>query len=202
MNLLETFNNQQPKFGLWTIFLLVIWAGSVAAQTATNTAPQLIGAYGEIKPTFWEHYGTAILAVVFVCSTLVGALCWLLRLPKLPVATPPEVAARAALARLLTLPETGKELSEVSQVLRRYIVAAFGLPSNELTTTEFCAQIAGNVNIGPEQAKVVSSFLKDCDLRKFSPGNAAAPFNAASQALAIIAELEKQRAKPATGAAQ
>jgi hypothetical protein len=189
-------------FDSWMILLLATSTGSFAAPSPTNNAPQLIAPYGEIKPAFWEQYGTIILVAIFVCASLVGALCWLLRLPKPPVITPPEVVARAALTRLLAKPETGKELSEVSQILRRYLVAAAGLPTHELPTTEFCAQIAGHEAIGPELAKVISGFLRECDLRKFSPKSATAPLNAANQALAIIAEMEKQRAKPAPGVTQ
>jgi len=186
-------------FGCWTLLFFAALNGSAATPVVTNEAPQLVGPYGEMKPTFWEQYRMVVLAIIFVGSSLLGGLFWLLRLPKLAVATPPEVTARAALTKLLAQPETGKELSEVSQILRRYVVTAFGLPANELTTTEFCAQIADNAQIGPELARVVSSFLKECDVRKFTAGSPIAPINAASQALTIIGELEKQRAKLASG---
>ena len=86
-------------------------------------------------------------------------------------------------------------LSEISQTLRRYIIAAFKLPNGELTTVEFSATLAGSQKVGRELAQKVSSFLRECDERKFSPINPNVPLGAAGRALGIIAEAEKQRVK-------
>ena len=60
-------------------------------------------------------------------------------------------------------------LSEASQILRRYVAAAFAWPPAELTTAEFSAALAGDEKIGPELARTLSNFLRECDERKFAP---------------------------------
>jgi hypothetical protein len=106
---------------------------------------------------------------------------------------PPEILAREALTKLLRQPEDGKILSEVSQILRRYVITAFELPAAELTTTEFCAALAASEKVGAELAQTISSFLRECDGRKFSPASEPAPLNAAERALELIALAEEVR---------
>ena len=82
-------------------------------------------------------------------------------------------------------------MSEASQILRRYVITAFELPAAELTTTEFCAALAASERIGGELAAAVSSFLRECDERKFSPPPAAT-LNAATRALELISLAEQR----------
>ena len=178
------------------MFLLLIFSAlSLLAQTPTNALPALSPAYGEMPPTFWEQHespivvgGFAFLAVAFLFLRV-----WLR--PESKVILPPEILARNALTQLLRQPEDGKLLSEVSQILRRYVGETFNLPNNEMTTAEFCATIASNQQMGAELAQTISSFLRECDVRKFSPNSSSAPLNAATRAL----ELVRSRKKPETG---
>jgi hypothetical protein len=168
---------------------------SLLAQNSTNALPPLAPAYGEIRPTIWEQHGTEIVVAGVVFVALLGAASWMVFRPKAPAAVPPEVQARDILTRLAGRPEDGKILSEISQTVRHYVVAAFDLPPGESTTGEFTAAVAQNGKIGPGPAQIVSDFLRECDHRKFSPVNPAAPMNAGRRALEIVSELEKQRAK-------
>ncbi len=168
------------------------------AQPATNEPPALVPAYGEIRPTFWEQHGMFVIIGSIALIILVALVLWKMLQPKPAVVPPPEVLARAALTKLLHQPEDGKLLSEVSQILRRYVSAAFALPAAELTTKEFCAAMEGQEQIGAELAQKISSFLHECDAKKFSPSAAATPINAANRALEFVSLAEKQRAQSAS----
>jgi hypothetical protein len=165
---------------------------AVAKAADTNALPALAPAYGEMPPTFWEQRGTLVIIGVFAFIILAMLVLWKLFQPKPAVILPPEVLARDALAKLIGRPEDGKLLSDVSQILRRYVIAAFELPTGELTTAEFCAALAGNEKIGAELVGSISSFLRECDDRKFSPTKSA-PLDAANRALELVALSEKTR---------
>jgi len=170
-------------------------AFSLSAQTPPNALPPLAPAYGEIRPGFWEQHGTAILVAGFLLMVLAGGIAWLISHPKpLPVA-PPEIVARDALVKLRAQPENGVVLSKISQALRRYVMAAFNLPPGEPTSAEFAAMLEGNDRIGAGLAQTIPNFLRECDQRKFSPADPAAPLNAADRALEIVAAAEQQRAR-------
>src|SRR5690242_4866223 len=104
----------------------------------------------EIPPTFWERYNVWIIAGALVFLALIGIIIWIVSLPKPPIIVPAEIRATQALDLLLSKPEDGQVLSQVSQILRRYVAEAFALPPGELTTTEFCRAIASHEGIGPE----------------------------------------------------
>jgi hypothetical protein len=159
-------------------------------QASTNTPPALSPAYPEIPPTFWEQEGTTVLVGGITLIALAVLILWKLFQSKPAVILPPEIVAREALAKLLRQPEDGKHLSEISQILRRYVIAAFALPVAELTTTEFSAVLAGSEKIGAELAQTISNFLRECDERKFSPASQPVSLNAASRALELVALVE------------
>jgi hypothetical protein len=203
----STFNIQRPKashgsLGRWGLKIGagMFWAGSVSvcsvsAQDITNAVTGLAPAYGEMPPTFWEQYGTAILVAAFVCLALAGGMVWLAMCPQPPRMTPPEALAREALEKLRRQPETGQQLSEISQVLRQYVTAAFAFPPGERTTAEFSSAVVNCDRMGAESAQTIVNFLQECDRRKFSGSDANTPLNAADRALQTIAGLEKQRAE-------
>jgi len=177
-----------------------------ASPTSTNDIPPLRPPHAEIPPSFWEQYGLWVVIVAVLLLALVCAAAWFLTRPKPPAIVPPEVQARQALEPLRQQPEDGALLSRVSQILRRYVIAAFELPPGELTTTEFCGAIAGHGQIGPELSAALSEFLRLCDQRKFSPPAPVPPFSAVAQALKLIdqaqtrlAALTGPAAPPTTG---
>jgi hypothetical protein len=176
------------------VFTAILFATPrLFGQASTNALPALAPPYGEIPPTFWEQHGTMILVAGITAIALAVLISWKIFHPKPPVILPPEVLAREALTKLLRQPEDGKLLSNVSQILRRYVTAAFELPAAELTTTEFCAALAASVKVGTEPAQTISDFLRACDERKFSTSPAAAPLNAATRALELVALTENAR---------
>jgi hypothetical protein len=171
-------------------------------QTSTNNAlPALAPAYGEMKPMilgkevpeYWAQHEVLIIFTGVLAVVSAGVLIWLMLRPGAPVAAPPEVLARATLARLSGRPEDGKVLSEISQVLRRYFTQSFRLPLVELTTAEFSRALAGNESVGPELGAAVVSFLRECDERKFSASRSEIPLNAAGRALELVSKAEKRR---------
>ena len=167
----------------------------VANAADTNTLPTLVPAYGEIPPTFLEQHEMAVIIGVFAFLTFAILFLKAMFRPKSKMVLPPEIVAREALTRLQSQPEDGKVLSAVSQILRRYVVAKFDLPAAELTTAEFCAALADHEKIGAELADSISSFLRECDARKFSTSAIAAPLNAAARALELVVLIEKHRAQ-------
>ena len=180
------------KFFFASILLLPFAA--IAADT--NALSTLIPAYGEILPTFWEQNGTIVIIDVIVFLAVAGTVVWEIFRPKPAPVLPPEKIAREALTRLQAQPEDGKLLSAVSQVLRRYIGAAFDFPGGEMTTAEFCTAISRHEKIGPELAQTISSFLRECDVRKFAPANLVTPLNAANRAVELISIAEKHHVRP------
>ena len=175
-----------------SVFLFFQFAAvSTFAQTPTNTLPLLIPAYGEIPPTFLEQNGTIVIIDVIVFLAVAAAVAWEVFRPKPAPVLPPEKIAREALARLQAQPEDGRLLSEVSQILRRYIGAAFDFPGGEMTTAEFCTGISKIEKISPELGQTISGFLGECDVRKFSPANSPAPFNAVTRALELVELITK-----------
>lgn len=171
-------------------------AWPLSAQNSTNALPRLAPAYPEMPPTFWEQHGTTVLVGGVIFLAFVALVMWQILKPRPKPVLPPEILAREALAQLQRQPEDGQVLSDISQVLRRYVSTAFDISAGELTTAEFSAALAGSEKIGAELAQAVSSFLRECDERKFSPASATAPLNAAARALELV-ERAGQRVRSA-----
>ena len=182
---------------LWRL-LPVFFVARIFAQT--NEPPTLVPAYGEISPTFLEQHGTIV--VICGCAFLVLAslAIWKMLQPKPAVVLLPETIARDALARLQAQLEDGNVLSEVSQILRRYVGVVFQMPDAELTTAEFCAALARNDKITLQTGESISSFLRECDVRKFSPASSALPVNAVNRALEFVAHIENETRRRAADA--
>jgi hypothetical protein len=205
----STFNAQGPRrlpartfngcwmlnVECWMFPLLIFSSLPVSAQTAPSRLSALAPPCGELPPTFWQQHGTVVVVGGLVVLALAAVVVWKILRPKPQPVLPPAVVARAALARLQRQPEDGKILSEASQALRRYVIATFELPPDELTTAEFCAALAGNKKIGAELAQSIADFLRECDGRKFSGSPPAVPLNAAGRALELVALGEKRRAE-------
>lgn len=132
----------------------------------------------------------ALLALV-----LLGLAGWWLTRRK-PAAPPaPETLARRALEPLRRQPEGGALLSRVSQTLRLYLTAAFGLPPEELTSTEFCLLLRETPGVGPELSAGIGEFLRRCDKRKFAPLGPQPALGAVQCALELIAAAEQRLAQ-------
>src|SRR4051794_25081506 len=144
-----SFGFRASAFGLLSSF--VIRHSSFAfAATNSDEIPPLRPPRDLIPPTYWEQHSTAIILLTIVGLAALVFCLWLILRPKAPIVVPPEVQAREALEPLRGQPEDGALLSRVSQILRRYLAAAFNLPPEEMTTTEFCATLTASPRIGPE----------------------------------------------------
>jgi hypothetical protein len=168
-------------------FLLLAMRGLAATNTsAGDDLARLRPPREEMPPTFWEQNQLPAILGSIVFLALVAVIVWLLTRPKPPVIVPPEIRAKQALDLLLTRPEDGIVLSQVSQILRRYSAEAFSLPPGELTTAEFCRLASGHEGMGPELASAVCEFLRRCDERKFTASPPTAPMAAVANALKLI----------------
>jgi len=193
-----TFRLSPCPFWILTLLVTAVACKPLAFATGTNVEsgeeiPPLRPPRPELPPTFWElNAGWVLLG-----SALLLAICalgiWLWLKPRQRPSTPPETVARHALEPLREQPETGAVLSRVSQVVRRYFTAAFGLPPHELTTSEFRKAIAGAKDIGSELSDDVCRFLEQCDERKFAASPPATPLNAVTRAGQFIDQGEAKR---------
>jgi len=177
-----------------TLSLLAVPPSFASTNTPTNgEIPALRPPRPEMAPTYWEQHSVGVVVCVGLFLALIGVAIWFLTRPKPPVVVPPEVLARKALEPLAQRPEDGALLSQVSQILRHYVSAAFDLPPIELTTTEFCRAIAGHEQVGPELSAALSEFLHQCDQRKFSPPAPAPPLSVVAHALKLIDQAQARR---------
>ena len=185
------------KLEALTFLLPLLLASPLLA--ATNDAnsdmiPPLLPPRGEIPPSLWELHGPGMVVGGFCFLSLVALAIWWLVRPKPQAPAPPEAVARQALTPLREQPETGILLSRVSQVLRRYVAVAFGLSPGELTTSEFCREVAANQKIGPQLAESMRDFLQECDRRKFASPVPLPPLGAAVTASKMIDAAEARLA--------
>ena len=183
----------------YTVGVMPLLFAASTLLAATDTAREddpfkLSPPHAELPPTLWEQYGTLFVVGAGLLLVLVGlGLWWLLR-PKPSIPVPIEIRSRKELEALRQSNEDGRVLSHVSQVLRRYVAGAFGLPPDELTTSEFCQVIAGHEKIGPDLAGRVGEFLRRCDELKFAPASSPTPMGAAARALELVELGESRRA--------
>ena len=211
----ERLSVRYPSFLLLLYSSFIIHHSSFSALAAATNAlnpdaiPPLRPPHPELPPSFWERYGLWVILLGVLLLVLIGVIVWLLTRSRPPVPVPPQEQARRALEPLRQKREDGALLSQVSQILRHYIVAAFNLPPEELTTTEFGRAIASEGRLGPELSTAISDFLRLCDRDKFSPPAPIPPLSAVAQALKLIDQaqarltaLAQPAVPPKTGAAK
>jgi hypothetical protein len=175
--------------------LLTPCIAATATNTNTDSIPPLLPPRGELPPSFWEQHGTWVILFGIALFGFICVTVWWLGRGRPQVVVPPEVQARQALELLRNQSEDGALLSQVSHIVRRYLTQAFELPPKELTTTEFCALLAGTQKIGPKLATSVSDFLRLCDQRKFAPASESQPLGGVAQALKLVELGEARRAE-------
>lgn len=166
-------------------------------QKPADEIPPLAPPLPEIQSTFWERHPILKYAFPGLVTGLALGLwqAWANRKKTPPKLLAPAAQARAALAALQNRPENGATLSEISKALRRYLITAFWLRPEEMTTTEFCAALAAHKQIGPELSAALSEFLRGCDERKFSLAVNPPVTGAAGRALELVQLAEVRRAK-------
>jgi hypothetical protein len=163
-----------------------------AATNAPDQIPPLRAPRGELPPGFWEEHGLLVVIGSVLALTLLGVVAWFFTRPKPVVPPAPETVARQALEPLSRQPEDGAVLSHVSQVLRQYLVAVFGLPPEEMTCTEFCRALRGHEAVGPELSAAIAEFLVRNDERKFAPAPPSPAMSAVAQALRFVEAAQRR----------
>ena len=152
--------------------------------------PALRPPRGEIAPTFWEQHGWQIVIVVVANLILIGVVIVLLTRQKPKPSEPPEVLARRSLTALRGRIVDGALLMEVSRIFRRYVIFAFNLPPDELTTAELQSALPSRAH---EEVLAAIDFLRQCDEEKFSPIGTPPNADPASRALELLEIIEVHR---------
>jgi Domain of unknown function (DUF4381) len=145
-----------------------------AIQTATATPPG--AALRDIQPPVEPPYSLAtILAASAVALLVLGLAVWrfVRWLKHRPVPPPPSPRA-IALRELERLRAQVRELDPyqfsiaVSDVLRHFIGAHFGLHAEKQTSPEFLDSIRLSYSFSEEDRRLLAHFLERCDLVKFA----------------------------------
>jgi len=126
------------------------------------------------EPWYW------IRILGLVAALGVPAAIWFLRLKragKLPFQTPPippELLALDRLAAILSMIDSGlvREFAhEVSDIVRSYIEARFGLRAPKLSTEEFLYEAERSERLNADDRDRLAAFLFRCDRVKFAMGD-------------------------------
>ena len=166
----------------------------IIARGQGHEIPPLRPPHGELEPTFWEQHGwQALLAIAVAIIVAVLIVAWIRR-PKQIVVEPPGIVARRALEKWRGRTEDGTLVAEVSRVLKRYVMAAFQFPPEELTTSEFRKALQSHTTIEPELAVATGDFLRRCDEWKFAPTPPVPQLGAVAGALELVDKMEASRA--------
>lgn len=152
----------------------VLPEGAVAEQLRPARAM-----LAELQGPWWARYWPWLAAGALALCGAVGALLFWLRRAEQRART---TAFERAMQRLERLQRRGLPASaeldawyvELSDIVRRYIEARFGLRAPELTTEEFLAEAGRSADLTPSHRSLLSAFLERCDRVKFarySPGD-------------------------------
>ena len=123
-------------------------------------------------PWLQRHWPWLAAGLVALGAAIGGAIYWLRHAAERARVT----AYDRALSRLDRLQRQGLPDSshldawyvELSDIVRRYIEARFGLRAPELTTEEFLLQAGRSVDLSKAHRELLSAFLERCDRVKFA----------------------------------
>ena len=153
------------------------WAGWLLlgmAQAAESGSPNALphGLRGLVEipdPWRWLRVSGLGLLVAAVCG--LGFWLWWRR-RQVPTAKPgalPDDVARARLQRALALIDQPQPfVAEVSESVRAYLEARFGLRAPERTTEEFIEELRMNGALAGGHRDALGTFLGTCDMVKFA----------------------------------
>jgi hypothetical protein len=160
---------------------------------AEEAIPPLRPPRPALPPSFWAEHAWVVAVAAIVL--LAGVAVWLnwLRRPKPVIITPPEVLARSAFESLRSRPEDVTLIAEVSHIFRHYVIAVFGLPPEEMTTTELQKALQSHPRAEPDLVSAMVSFLRRCDEWKFAPAPLVPESGVVATALELWEKIEAQR---------
>jgi hypothetical protein len=167
-------------------------AYSLTNSELSDNIPPLRPPRTEIPQGFWEKNSLLFAIVTLLALGTLGLALVIIRRHRQLPCVHPASEAREALRLLAAKPEDGSAISLVSRILRRYFTISFGLPEEELTTSEFSAAMRACEPLGQDLANQVAFFFAGCDQKKFAEVTLAGPPWALPEALRLIA-LGEQR---------
>jgi hypothetical protein len=191
--LFPALSNQRKEVVPQILRLLLLCLLFISNAALAQPHSGLFPPRDEINPTFWEQHALLVILVTFFIVLALTALLILLTRPKQNEIIVPEVAARRALQALQNRPADGALIMEVSRIFRRYVVFAFNLPPDELTTAELSRALQSLPQAEPALVTAIGDFLHQCDEDKFSPPALPPHVNVASRALALLEKIETRR---------
>jgi len=148
----------------------------VPAAPAAPAAPAVPDLRDIAPPVDVFPYPTWMIVVAALLAALVlGALIYAIvrAIRRRPLAPPPSPQS-IALRELRDLQQRVKQAAPyefsiaVSDVLRRYVSAAYRVHAVEQTSPEFLAAIAQSVKFSAAERQQLAEFLERCDLIKFA----------------------------------
>ena len=183
-------------FSLTLLTLLTLTTPSTVFASEAPASPLPRPLRTELPPSFWSQYGwllgvTAVLVIIFT-----GFCIWRLRRPKPTIIPSPETFARSALEALRGRTPDGTLISEVSQILRHYIIAAYNLAPHELTTAELQSALQALPQSKSDLFAAITDFLHRCDEWKFAHVHSAPQFDPLTGALELITKIESLKTQP------
>ena len=161
-------------------------AGLIRRSVLAQAAPPPSRAVPEIRDIappidVFPYPMWMVLCAAVAALLLAGVVIWLIlrwlrnRPPPLPV-SPRTIALRRLEALRAQLSSTDPHTFSVavSDVLRTYVGAAFGLHATQQTSPEFLATISESREFSDDDRQLLANFLERCDMIKFARVDASA----------------------------
>jgi hypothetical protein len=166
----------------------------ITALAQEQQPPPLLPPHDLMPASFWEQHGWQVIAAAAGAVIVLALLIlWLCRARPV-VIEPPIVVARRALAKLQGRAEDGLLVAEVSQILKRYVLAALQLPPDEFTSAEFRTMLGGRPEFNAELSREIGDFLRRCDEWKFAHVPPVGQLNAVAHAFDLVDRTNAARA--------
>ena len=163
-----------------------------ALKAAPEKIPDLKPPRGTIAPTLWEAHGWALIALLLIFCALVAVLVRRWRRPKPVLAISPAEIARRELAALRTAADPSRTVSEASRVLRRFLIAKFGLAGPGLTAQEIAGHLPARLALAAE----LQHFLETAETANFAPETAAPRRSVALEEIERLVEAVEAQTPP------
>jgi len=156
--------------------------GSVAPEIRDIAPPIDVFPY-----PLWMVISAGLIAAILLGLLTWWIVRWMRRRPPVPPPTPRAAAVRAleALRAKVEVLDPYQFSIEVSDVLRGFVTAQFGLPATQQTSPEFLASISATPRFSAEDRDLIERFLERCDLIKFAHVSATSADSAELLASAI-----------------